>query len=374
VSSAPLTARTLPRGEGAAWIGVAAGLALWLGSLALDAREAWAGLLTASLFALTLALGALVFLAIQVATGAGWWLPVESVARRLSRTLIVPAVALAACLFGGLQALYPWARPGALAASPLLASKALWLSAPLFLARAGAILGVWLVFARVIDGRAGELFQAPSVATRGRLLRAAIGFLIAYAFTISIAMWDWTMSLEPEWFSTMRGVYGFAGMFLGGIGAITALSLQLDDAGELPVRLSASTRHDLGKLLFAFSAFWGYIWFCEFLLIWYANLPEETGHYLIRLAGGWSTLFWLNPLLSFAVPFALLMSAQAKRQPSMLFQVSLVVLIGRWLDAYLLVQPALAASPPWPLATLAATAALLAAMWLAGRSADAGRT
>jgi len=376
VSSATLAARRLPQAEGAAWIAVAAGGAVWIGCLALDAAEAWAGLLVASLFGLALALGAMLFVAIHVATGARWWWPLTPVLRPMLRALAAPAAMLGVCLVGGLGTLYAWARPGAVEASPLLAAKSVWLSPPLFLARAGLILAVWLGFASALDRRVEAVLESGAVARWRGLVRVAIGFLPAFAFTCSVGAWDWTMSLEPEWYSTMRGVYVFAGTFLAGIAAVTAGAVYLDGRGRLGRALPAAVRHDLGKMLFAFATFWGYIWFCEFLLIWYANLPEETSHYLVRLSGGWSTLFWLSPVLSFGVPFVLLMSAASKRQPPLLFQVSLVVLVGRWLDGFLMVQPSLSGTPPLPVAAAAATAALLGAMWLltrlGGRSATPG--
>jgi Ni/Fe-hydrogenase subunit HybB-like protein len=182
--------------------------------------------------------------------------------------------------------------------------------------------------------------------------------------TLSVAAWDWGMSLEPEWFSTMYGVLVFAGTLQGGIAGVTVLALLLDRQGRLDAPLGDSGRHDLGKLLFAFSTFWAYVWFCQFLLIWYANLPEETGHHAARLTGGWGTLFWLNPILCFVAPFVTQLSQTAKREPRILYQAALVVLLGRWLDTYLLVAPSQGPVPAFPLGAIAATVTVLAGMRL----------
>jgi len=355
-----------PRG-GLQWAALGGGTAVALAGLLLQPAEGWAGILTAALFGITLALGGALFVAIQAAVGARWWLPLHSVASTLARTLPAPCFALALCLLFGLQELYPWARPGAMEASHLLQQKQAWLNVPWFLARAVVVLVLWFGLIGALHQRLAAFSRLPSAETGRRLGRFAVGFLIIYAITSSVASWDWAMSLEPEWFSTMYSVYVFAGTFLGGIAAVTLLALALDRAGLLTVRLKPATLHDLGKLLFAFSTFWAYIWFCQYLLIWYSNLPEETGHYATRLAGGWSTLFYLNPMLNWVVPFVILLSAGAKRHPQTLAQVATIVLLGRWLDTYLLVAPAAGSAPDFPLAALAASAAVLGGMGMLWR-------
>jgi hypothetical protein len=204
-------------------------------------------------------------------------------------------------------------------------------------------------------------------------VRSSLVFLPAFAVTLSVAAWDWGLSLEPEWYSTMYGVLVFAGAFQGGIAAVTALALLLDRQGKLDAPLGPGTRHDLGKLLFAFSTFWAYVWFCQYMLVWYANLPEETGHYVARFGGGWSTLFWLNPVLCFVLPFVAQLTQPAKRDPGTLYGVALVVLLGRWLDTYLLVAPSQGPVPALPLGAIAATVAVLAGMRLVWERDASGR-
>lgn len=313
-----------------------------------DPTRAFAALLTAGVFAVSLCLGAAILVATQSAAGATWWYPIQDVALLVSRTLVVPAVALIFVFVFGLQALYPWARPEVVEASPLIEEKTVWLNVPFFLARAIVVFLIWF----------GTL---AALRSRPRSARTGILFLILLAPTLSIASWDWIMSLEPEWYSTMYGVYLFSGAFLAGIAVVTVLGLALEGTGPFPV-LDEKRRHDLGKLLFAFSAFWAYIWFCEAMLIWYSNLPEEVTHFTARLSSGWTLLFWLNPILSFAVPFVALMSVNAKKHRQTLFHVAAAVLVGRWLDAYLLVWPSTGAFPGFPVLALLTSAALLATM------------
>ncbi|MEO8584965.1 MAG: hypothetical protein ABI584_02280 [Acidobacteriota bacterium] len=334
-------------------------LALFAVGTVIDSARAWGGLLTASLFGVTLALGGSVFIAINGVSGARWWEPVKPPASAISATLPVPAATLVATLFLGLGALYPWVHRAH--EDPTIAAKVAWLNPPLFLARALIVLLLWLGLGAVLRAR---LAAANDPASRSRFARISAVFLVLLGPTISVAFWDWAMSLEPKWFSTMFAVYWFSGIYLGGIAAVALLALRREGHGELPVRLTDAVRHDLGKLLFAFSMFWAYIWFSQYLLIWYSNLPEETPYFALRLSGGWSTLFWLNPILNFAVPFVVLMSERAKKNRAVLAQVSIVVLLGRWVDAYLQVGPAVGPLPAFPIYAVASSIALLLAMGL----------
>jgi hypothetical protein len=333
-------------------------------AIALQPSEGWAGLLTAGLYGVTLALGGALFLAIQVVSGARWWFPLRGVPLRLAGTLPVPLAAVGLALVLGLQSLYPWARAAVVEASPLLQAKRAWLNAPLFLARAVVLGLVWLALVGALRSTLGAAILKPSPEARRRLVRTSLVFLPVFALTLSVAAWDWGMSLEPEWFSTMYGVLLFAGTFQGGIAAVTVLALLLDRQGRLDAPLGESARHDLGKLLFAFSTFWAYVWFCQYMLIWYANLPEETGHYAARFGSGWTTLFYLNPILCFVLPFVTQISQGSKRDPATLYQVALAVLLGRWLDTYLLVAPSQGPVPALPIGALAAAVAVLSGMRL----------
>jgi len=357
-------ARPLAPSSGLLGAVLVAGVAAAALAVVLQPTEAWAGVLAAGLYGTTLALGGALFLAIQVVSGARWWFPLRRVPLRLAGTLPVPLAALALALVFGLGTLYPWSRPAAVEASELLQAKRSWLNAPLFLARAVTVGLVWLVLVGALRSALDAAVLRPSSEARRRLVRASLVFLPAFAVTLSVASWDWGMSLEPEWFSTMYGVLLFAGTFQGGIAAVTVLALLLDRQGQLDAPLGEGGRHDLGKLLFAFSTFWAYVWFCQYMLIWYANLPEETGHYVARFGGGWSTLFWLNPILCFVWPFVTQISQGSKRDPRALYQTALVVLLGRWLDTYLLVAPSQGPVPALPLGAIGTTVAVLAGMRL----------
>lgn len=327
-----------------------------------DRAQAFTGLLTASLFGIGLSLGVAVFVAIQGVSGARWWAPLRAIAASFVGTLPVPGLAILLTLVLGLATLYPWARPGAAAASEVLRAKAAWLNPAFFLTRAVLVVVVWTLLCSALRRRLAALVERPTAEARRAFVRMSVAFLLLLAPTLSIASWDWAMSLEPAWYSTMFSVYVFAGVFLAGIAVVALLAVWLEARGSLSARLSPETLHDLGKLLFAFGTFWAYIWFCQYLLIWYTNLPEETPYYARRLASGWTLLFWLNPVLNFGVPFVALLSAGVKRRPAVLGQVALLVLLGRWLDSYLLVAPAGGPLPVFPWYALVATLLLTTAM------------
>ena len=329
-----------------------AGLLLAVG-LITDRPAVWPGLLTAAIYGIGIALGAALLTAIHAVTGARWWHGLEGVHRSVSRLLIPGVVALGLTLVFGLSDLYPWARPEVMHHDPVIAAKAAWLSAPLFLARAVVICLCWFGIIARLNRR---------VADGAPLGGAGALFLIVFALTIGVAHWDWTMSLEPAWYSTMHGVYAFAGVFQGGIAAVTLLALHLERRGTL--RLTDGQAHDLGKFLFAFSFFWAYIWFCQFMLIWYANLPEEAAWYVHRESQGWSMLSWVNPLLCFAVPFVGLMTARAKKHRPTLAQIALVVLAGRWLDTWLTIAPSVGPPPAFPIWAAAAAVVVVGGMIL----------
>ncbi len=342
----------------------AASLALALLLLPVDPAGAYGALLVAGLLGAGICLGGAALVALCVLTGASWWNPIRRVPMAVALLIPIPTVFLAIAVFAGRTALYPWSDPEIVAASEILQSKVAWLNGPFFLLRAALILAFWLIGVAALRKRLAEVLQAPSSASRFRLARTSVFFLLLFAVTMSVASFDWAMSLEPEWFSTMYGVYLFCGAFLGGLAAVTALcSTPAERVVGEPV--DRAVLHDLGKLLFGVSAFWAYIWFCQYLLIWYANIPEESIYFVLRDNPRWVAGFWLVPVLSFVVPFAILLPARPKRSRITLMQVSIVVLLGRALDLYVMILPPLDAAPAAHVVTLVVCGGLLVAMVLA---------
>lgn len=329
---------------------VVAGAVLVFG-IGYSPTRAYSEALAAAVFLVTLPLGAALFAAIGVCMGATWWHPLHRVFESAARHIAVPAIAVAVVLLLGAEHIYSWTDP-AVAAGHVVHQKVGWLNYGFFIGRAVAVLLLWIWMALGISRRIQSALENPSPRATSRMVRAGVVFTILFGITISVAWWDWLMSIEPEWFSTMQGVYGFSSTFLAGIALVTASALTWERQGRL--KLTDGQLHDLGKMLFAFSFFWGYIWFCQFMLIWYSNIPEESAWFVHRLEGAWATWFVVNLILGFALPFVLLLSAQQKKNRSLLFQVAILVLIGRALDIWLSVTPSLESSTPFPIYGVAA--------------------
>ena len=184
-----------------------------------------------------------------------------------------------------------------------------------------------------------------------------------YAVTFSLASADWIMALEPMWFSTMWGVYNFAGMILAALAVIVLFCVALSAPGR-PLQGTFRTEHlhDLGKLLVGFSCFWMYIWFSQYMLIWYSNIPEETSYFVVRTHGAWGPVVVVTLILNWLVPFLVLLPRPAKRSASVMTKVAIVLLVGRWVDLYLMVFPSTVGESPvfgiWEIATLACATAI----------------
>jgi hypothetical protein len=303
-----------------------------------DPERTWAHVLLLSNYLIGLSLGSLVLIALLYVTGARWSVPLRRLPEALAAALPVAAVALVAVLLFQ-PSLYPWtAHPaaGEEAASPL---RAVWLTRPFFLLRALAYLALWLTFAWLIvrNSRLQDRTGDPALTTSNSRLSA--GFLVVFGITCWLSSYDWLMSLEPDWFSTMFGVYHFAGLFLSALAAITLLAVCMR-RGPLQAFVTEDRLHDLGTLVFGFSSFWMYTWFCQYLLIWYTNHPDETTWIVRRSTGPWPALVLLALGLNWGIPFLVLLFRQAKRRPVLLAVVALCILAGRWVDLFLIVCPA----------------------------------
>jgi hypothetical protein len=325
----------------------AAGAVALLVAGRMDPVRAWANLLVHGYYLVALALGCLVLLAIFYLAEAGWFVAFRRVPEAMAAQLPLLSLLLLLVLFGR-DYLYHWTDAAAVAADPLLQTKAPYLNEGSFILRMGVFLVLWSLFAVAVRRVSqGNGTHADGLAKRRRLKLLSAVFIPLYAVTFSLASFDWLMSLEPHWFSTIFAVYQFAGMFVGSVAAITVAVVLLARPGRpLAGLIRGEHLHDLGKMLFAFSTFWAYIWLSQYLLIWYSNLPEEVTHYVVRTQGGWLPVFAVNLILNWIVPFTVLMGRTTKRDPRVLGAVAVVVLVGRWWDLELQVQPALGVAPP----------------------------
>jgi hypothetical protein len=319
------------------------GAALALGLLQAP-RRTWIDLLLVGNYLVGLGLGGLLLVALHYVTGARWSLSLLPVLEAMTWILPLAAVTLLVVLVCRPD-LYPWSATENPSASPL---QRLWLNRPFFLARSALYLGIWLAFAIALVRNSPRQDRDRYPEATGRNVRLSAFFLVVFGVTCWLASSDWIMSLEPQWTSTIFGVYYFAGLFSSGIAAATLLAIWLERSGPLRGVFGEEHWHDLGTLLFAFSSFWMYTWFCQYLLIWYVNNPEETIYLRERWHGIWPAIMFLDIGLNWGIPFAVLLFRSAKRNPLVLGSIALVILAGRWVDLYLMVLPSQAKETPIP--------------------------
>ncbi len=323
----------------------AAGVITVLLGVFLAPQRAWPALLLGSYALIGLGLAGLFFVALQYVAGATWSVALRRVPEAMTAALPAGALGLAAVLLGQ-PTLYAWFRNPWPAAEGFLGFKRVWLSEPFFLARSAVYVLVWMGFAYALVRNSRRQDSTGSFDLTRRNNRLAAIFIVLFALTFWLASYDWIMSLEPTWYSTIFGVYNFAGLFTSGLAVIAILVVWLQKSAALEHTFTENHLGDLGTLLLAFSTFWAYIWFSQYMLIWYANLPEETSYFIRRIHGVWGTLFVLNFLLNWAVPFLVLLPRANKCNPRVLAGVSVVVLVGRAVDLYTMILPPFVGAKP----------------------------
>lgn len=213
-------------------------------------------------------------------------------------------------------------------------------STPVFyLARMVIFFGVWYLLFRKLRGLSTAEDADGGVEKWYELRKWSAIFLVFFAVSSSMSAWDWVMSIDTHWFSTMFGWYVFASWWVSGLALTAFIAVLLKDKGYLKV-VNANHIHDLGKFIFAFSIFWTYIWFSQFLLIYYAHIPEETIYFVERWKSDqYGSLFFLNLILNFFLPFLILMPREAKRHSRFIKVIAPIILVGHWLDFYLMIVP-----------------------------------
>ena len=296
--------------------------------------------LVAFVYFLSFALGGLVFVLIQHAATAGWSVSLRRVAEHAMGTLPVFAVLFLPLLIG-MHELFEWTHVEEVRHDPFLAAKAPYLNVQFFVVRAVLYFGAWCLMAWWFKRQSLAQDRTGDLAISRRMIRMAGPALYAFAFTTTFAMFDWLMSLQPHWYSTIFGGYYFAGAMIAILAQLILVLTALKGAGFIGRAVNVEHMHDLGKLLFAFVVFWGYMAFSQFMLIWYANIPEETSFFHARYHGGWMTLSKIILFGHFLFPFFLLLPRSIKRNTVTLCASCVYLLLLHWVDMYWLVMPVL---------------------------------
>lgn len=293
----------------------------------------------------------LFFTAVQYVAYAGWSVPIKRVLLSLTGYLPMGAVVmllvfLAPILFTGHNPLFHWTdhelfELGNPKYDPIIAGKSAYLNVPFYVIRMVVYFALWIYFAYWLRKQSLEEDLNGGLAYYHKSIRISAMFLVIFGVTSSMSAWDWVLSIDTHWFSTLFGWYVFSSWFVSGLAATALTTIYLKEAGYLKM-VNANHLHDLGKFIFGFSIFWTYLWFSQFMLYWYANIPEEAIYFMERLGGYNNHYTWIllfNLFINFAFPFLALMTRDAKRQPIMLKIVCFAVLFGHWMDFYLMVMP-----------------------------------
>jgi len=303
-------------------------------------------------FLWTVVLGSLFFVVLQHLTSAIWSVAIRRVAEMIAAPmwLLIPLVLplLAFVIWPDAFKVFPWADASLVENDALLIQKRAYLNVPFFVIRALGFIGLWVLFTRYFVGKSLKQDQGVGGVKATLSMRKVSGpFTVIFAATSTLAGFDWLMSLNPHWFSTMFGVYIFSGMVVSALSAIIIGTVLLRRAGLLGQGVVSSDHlYNLGCLLFAFVSFWGYIAFSQYMLIWYANIPEESFYFVHRLQGGWYNVSVALALVRFAIPFLILLPRRAKSNERTLLGVSFLMLAGQLLDLYWIVMPELHKAGP----------------------------
>lgn len=284
----------------------------------------------------------LFFSALQYLTRAGWSVSVRRTAENFSG--MVPYIALfAAPLIFNLfshHSIYEWSHESA-KSDHILVAKSGYLNTTFFTVRIAIYCLLWFGMLRFLVGNSVKQdADANDIAPTRRNWKRAAPWVLAYALSITFCSFDLLMSLEPHWFSTMWGVYTFAGHFVASIAVITLMTIWTYRAGLLHKYIRPEQFHDLGKLMFAFCAFWAYITFSQYFIIWYANLPEETVYFDVRMRDQWEIWGYVLIVSHFVVPFMLLLRQDVKRKMNFLLVGAIVVLFSHFVDLAWIILPA----------------------------------
>ncbi|MCK5068440.1 MAG: hypothetical protein KAR16_13420 [Bacteroidales bacterium] len=299
-----------------------------------DSSRIWANVLLNNLLFLGIALGAAFFLAVHRIAWSGWHTALQRIPEALT-TFLPVAFLLMALVYFGMGDLYHWSHADL--HDPVLEAKSAWLNLPFFFIRMVLYFAGWIVLTRGMRKQTDALMDSGGIRFHNRRRIFAGLFLVFFAITVSTSSWDWIMSIDAHWYSTIFGWYVFIGMFVTSLAFMIVLIWFLKRAGYLAF-IRVDHMHDLGKLLFAFSIFWTYLWFSQYLLIWYGHIPEETA-YFIQRREDFELLFFLNLGLNFIVPFFGLMKLDLKKKLNWLAGVAGVVLIGHWIDYFQMIMP-----------------------------------
>jgi hypothetical protein len=303
-----------------------------------DPQRTWANYLLNSYYFLSLAIGASFFLAIQYISQSGWSAMFRRVPEAIGAFVPVGVILLSFVLIFGAHSIYHWSHADEVAKDALLQHKSPYLNLPFMIIRYLIFVGLWVFMVLLLRkfSLLEDIHGGDDYFKKSEFYSKIFIFILAITFTLGTI--DWIMSINPHWFSTLFSVKNFVSAFFHGSATIVLMVILLNKYGYFP-QLNKYHIHDFSRYIFILSIVYGYMWYSQYMLIWYANIPEETVYYATLIRGGWLLPFYLDIIINWAFPFAfLLLNKIAKNKSALLFTVCLLF-IGQWIDMYLQIMP-----------------------------------
>jgi hypothetical protein len=303
-------------------------------------NKPWAALYVACIFFLLVTLGVLAFYAIQQVAQSGWSPVLFRVMQGITAYLPVGSVIFFVILvLCGLHFnhLFVWLDPEVVANDKLIANKSSYLNFPFWIVRAAIFLAGWNLYRYFSRKNCLAQDEATDDSFYKKNFKMSAGFLVFFIVTESIMSWDWIMSIDPHWFSTLFGWYVFASFIVSAVTTICLVSLYLKSKGYLE-QVNTSHIHDLAKFMFGFSVFWTYLWFSQFMLIWYADIPEEITYFVTRIQL-YNLPFFGAVVMNFVFPLLILINTDFKRISWILVMAGTVILLGHYIDFFNMIMP-----------------------------------
>ena len=303
-------------------------------------NKPWAAIYVPALFFMMISLGVLAFYAIQRASQAGWSIVLYRIMEGITGYLFLGCLFVLIIL--GFSAfkfnhLFIWMDPEVVSHDEIIRNKIGYLNIPFFFIRAIIYIAGWVIYREITRRLSLQQDENNDISVHKKLFKFSAGFLVFFLVSESMMSWDWIMSIDPHWFSTLFGWYVFAGMFVSGITTIALITIYLKSKNYLEF-VNNSHIHDLAKFMFGVSIFWAYLWFSQFMLIWYSNIPEEVTYFITRIED-YNFLFFGMVVLNLIFPLIVLMNSDFKKTNFIVILTGIVIIIGHYIDVYNMIMP-----------------------------------
>lgn len=314
-----------------------AGLVAVIAGLVNDPARAWSNILLNNMYFISISMGGLLFYSLQFITGSSWSAMFQRIPLALGSFLPVAGV-LMLLLYFGLPDIYKWAQPGITETDKLIAHKQAFLNTPFYMIRIILYFAMWVILFLLLRRHAQNEDKVSGTANYLKSKKYARVFIFVAVIFFSLAAKDWVMTIDAHWYSTLFGFRAMITSIYYAVAVIILILFFLKKQGHF-ASMGEAHRHDFARYLFRFSIVWGYLWFMQFLIIWYANIPELTAYYYPRFIGEWKHLFYLEMAMNFVIPFLVMMADDLGKKVAVMLAVSILLVAGLWVNLYLQIMP-----------------------------------